>query len=180
MVKTLDTDPIAEARARVALRYRRAKPMHMGAPTVGQAAAKFARKALPEPGAGLARLKAQWRDIVGEDIAKYCAPEKLTGKKTERTLTLRVIPQAAPLVQHRGEEIRQRVRTAVGGVVSRLKLVQGPLPGAEPKLDRVVRRPLTAEELSALQRAVAEIESPQLREATMALGKAMLSAKKAV
>ncbi|MCI4645199.1 MAG: DciA family protein [Hyphomonadaceae bacterium] len=181
MVKLVDTDPIAEARARVALRYRRARPMHKGAPTIGHAAAKFARKSLPEPGAGLARLKAQWRDIVGEDIAKYCAPEKLTGKKTERTLTLRVIPQAAPLVQHRGEEIRQRVRTAVGGVVARLKLVQGPLPGApEPKRDRLVRRALTAEEMSALERAVAEIQSPQLREATIALGKAMISARKAV
>lgn len=180
MVKIVDTDPIAEARARVALRYRRAKPMHMGAPTVGQAAAKFARGALPEPGAGLSRLKAQWRDIVGEDIAKYCVPEKLTGKKTERTLTLRVIPQAAPLVQHRGEEIRQRVRTAVGGVVTRLKINQGPLPGAENPRERLVRRTLSVEELSALQRAVSEIESPQLREATMALGKAMLSARKAV
>ncbi len=180
MVKRLDSDPIAEARARVALRYSRAKPMHMGAPTVGQAAATFARKSLPEPGAGLARLKAQWREIVGEDIAKYCAPEKLTGKKTERTLTLRVIPQAAPLVQHRGEEIRQRVRTAVGGVVTGLKLVQGPLPGADAPRERLVRRALSVEELSALRRAVAEIESPQLREATMALGKAMLSARKAV
>ncbi|MEM1150347.1 MAG: DciA family protein [Pseudomonadota bacterium] len=177
MVKLLDTDPIAEARARVALRYQRAKPMHKGAPTLGQAAAKFARKSLPEPGAGLARLKAQWTEIVGEDLARYCAPEKLTGKKTDRILTLRVIPQAAPIVQHQGEQIRSRLKTAVGGHVAQIKIVQGALPGAPaPKPTKLHPRTLTMTELSALERAAAEIQCPRLRAATVSLGKAMVSA----
>ena len=170
---------LEEARARVALRYRRAKPMHRGAPTLGQAAAKCARKSLPEPGAGLARLKAQWTDLVGADLAKYCAPEKLTGKKTDRTLTLRVIPQAAPIIQHQAEQIRSRLKTAVGGHVSTLKIVQGPLPGAPaPKPAALRPRSITPTELSALERAVTEIECPRLRAATVSLGKAMVSARK--
>ncbi|MEM9740436.1 MAG: DciA family protein [Pseudomonadota bacterium] len=177
MVKLLANDPIAEARARVALRYRRAKPIHRGAPTLGQAAAKFARRSLPEPGAGLARLKAQWRDVVGEDLAKYCAPEKLSGKKTERVLTLRVIPQAAPIIQHQAEQIRSRLKTAAGGHVAKLKIVQGPLPGTPAsKPADVRRRTITPTELSALERAVAEIDCPRLRAATISLGKAMVSA----
>jgi len=181
MVKILAHDPVAEAQARVALRYRRAKPMHRGAPTLGQHAAKYARASLPKPGAGLARLKAEWRDIVGEDLARYCAPEKLTGKKTDRTLTLRVIPQAAPIIQHQAEQIRSRLKTAVGGHVSKLKIVQGPLPGAPaPKPAALRPRALTASELSALERAVAEIECPRLRAATVSLGKAMVSAQKKV
>lgn len=179
MARFLAEDPIAEARARVALRYQRAKPAHRGAPTLGQAASRFVRKTLPEPGAGLARLKAQWRDLVGEDLAKYCAPEKLTGKQTDRTLTLRVVPQAAPIIQHQGEQIRARLKTAAGGHVSRLKIVQGPLRETPvPKPDKLHPRPLTQGELSALERAVEEIECPRLRAATVSLGKAMVSAAK--
>lgn len=178
MVKLLENDPIAEARARVALRYKRAKPMQRGAPTLGQAAARFARQSLPEPGAGLARLKAQWADLVGEDLARYCAPEKLSGKKTDRILTLRVIPQAAPIIQHQAEQIRSRLKTAVGGHVAQIRIVQGPLPGAPaPRPARLRPRDLTQAELSALERAVAVIECPRLRAATVSLGKAMVSAR---
>lgn len=178
MVRLLENDPIAEARARVALRYKRAKPMHMGAPTLGQAAARFARQSLPEPGVGLARLKAQWADLVGEDLARYCAPEKLSGKKTDRILTLRVIPQAAPIIQHQAEQIRSRLKTAVGGHVVQIRIVQGPLPGTPaPKPAKLRPRALTPQELSALERAVAEIECPRLRAATVSLGKAMVSAR---
>ncbi|MEM1106637.1 MAG: DciA family protein [Pseudomonadota bacterium] len=176
MVKHLKVDPIAEARARVALRYRRAKPSHPGAPTLGHHAAKFARKALPQAGPGIDRLKARWRDLVGEDMARYCAPEKLSGSKTERVLTLRVIPQAAPIIQHRGEEIRSRLTSAAGVKIERLKIVQGPLPGPAPAPKSGLRpRAPTASELSALQRAVIEIDCPNLRAATVALGKAMVS-----
>ncbi|MEL6663314.1 MAG: DciA family protein, partial [Pseudomonadota bacterium] len=140
-------------------------------------AAQYTRKNLPEPGAGIARLKAQWRELVGEDLAKYCAPEKLSGKKGERTLTLRVIPQAAPIIQHQGEQIRSRLKTAVGGHISKLKIVQGPLPGAPAPTPVNLRpRTLSASELSALERAAAEIECPRLRAATVSLGKAMVSA----
>lgn len=177
MVKFSTLDPIAEARARALLRHARGKALHPGAPTVGQAAAGFVRKAAPETAPGIARLKAQWREIVGEDIARYCQPEKLSGKKGDRMLTLRVIPQAAPIIQHRGQEIRQRLSSVAGGVVTRLKIVQGPLSYTAPAFaPRRPRRELTAAELAELEAKVADILHPGLRAATVALGKAMLSA----
>lgn len=178
MVKFTTLDPIAEAQARAILRQARGKAMHPGAPTIGQAAAGFVRKAAPAAAPGIARLKAQWRDIVGEDIAKYCQPEKLTGKKGDRCLTLRVIPQAAPLVQHRGQEIRQRLSSVAGGVVTRLKIVQGPLSSTAPAFQpRRPRRTLSAAELAELEAKVADIQNAALRAATVSLGKAMLSAQ---
>lgn len=175
-MKISSLDPIAEARARVALRYRRARPMAKGAPSIGQAAAKYARKALPEPRTAIDKLRARWRDIVGESIAKYCEPEKITSGRNGKILTIRVIPQAAPLIQHRSGEIRQRVSVAAGGDIARLKLVQGLLSG-QPNLAPVRdRRVLSPEELAALQRDTAGIDDPTLREAIVSLGSAMLSA----
>ena len=171
-------DPIAEARARVALRYQRARPVAGPAPDIGHVARKLARKRLPKAGSGLARLKDGWRDIVGDGVARYCQPVKLSGGKAGRTLTLRVVPQAAPLIQHKSAEIRQRVSVAAGGDIVRLKLEQGPL-GQETSTEapRPRRRSLNAEELAWLEDSVKPIADPALRAAAVALGRAVLSAQ---
>lgn len=172
-MKRSSTDPIAEARALVALRYRRARPVHAVAPTLGRAAAKYARTNLPQPTSALGKLKSRWREIVGEEIAKYCEPEKIASAKGEKTLTVRVIPQAAPLIQHRSGEIRQRVSLAAGGTIARLKLVQAPLSG-HGNVKPVARpRPLSPAELAALERDVAAIGDRQLRAALVSLGHAL-------
>lgn len=171
-------DPIAEARARVALRYQRGKPVTGPAPDIGHLARKLARKRLPKAGSGLARLKEAWRDIVGEGVSRYCQPVRLSGGKSGRTLTVRVVPQAAPLIQHKSAEIRQRVSVAAGGNIARLKLEQGPLgqdapdAGARPRA-----RTLSADELAWLDESVKPIDDPALRAAAIALGRAVLSAE---
>ena len=109
MVKRSSLDPLEEARARVKLRYAKAKPVHPGLGTIGKAAMRLTRKAMPKTGATLSRLKVEWPDIVGEQLARLCRPEKLTPAKGGRRLTLMVIPAAAGLVQHQSEMIRQRV-----------------------------------------------------------------------
>jgi hypothetical protein len=176
MVNRSSLDPIAEARARVALRYNRARSVKPPPPDIGRVAAKYARKALPEAGSGLPRLKARWAEIVGEGIAKYCQPEKLTGGKSGRTLTVRVIPQAAPIIQHRSGDIRQRVSVAAGGDIARLKIVQGPLSRSKPETRKNPPRTLSPQELAWLEDGVKPIENPALRAAIVALGKAVLSA----
>ena len=177
MVTKSSLDPIAEARARVALRYKRARTVKAPPPNIGRVATRYARKALPEAGSGLARLKARWSEIVGESLAKYCEPEKISGGKTGRTLTLKVIPQAAPIIQHRSGEIRQRVSVAAGGNIARLKIVQGPLSGAKAPAPKPPPRSLTAQELAWLEDGVKPIEDPALRAAIVALGKAVLTAQ---
>ena len=48
MVKRSSLDPLEEARARVKLRYAKAKPVHPGPKTIGTAAMRLARKKLPQ------------------------------------------------------------------------------------------------------------------------------------
>lgn len=177
MAKRSSLDPIAEAEARLALRHRRGKALRQSTAPIGQAASRLARKIVPDKGSSLERLKARWSEVVGEGVAKFCRPEKIAGTKEGRVLTLRVIPAAAPLIQHQSEEIRQRISVAAGGDIARLKIVQGPLGG--PALAKPGTRPrsLSADEVAWLEEGVRPISDPALRAATIALGKAVLSAE---
>ena len=42
-------------------------------------------------------------------------------------LTLLVVPQAAPMVQHQSETLRQRVSVSAGGDITAIRIKQGPL-----------------------------------------------------
>ncbi len=176
MVKRSTLDPIEEARARVRLRYAKAKPVHPGPPTIGKAALSLARKTLPQSGATIDKLKDQWEILVGPQLTRLCRPEKLSSTKGGRILTLKVIPAAAGLVQHQAEMIRQRVSVAAGGDITKLKLVQGPLtsgPTAKPNAPPV---PLTLQQREALLASAEAIDDEKLRAAIVALGEAVLSA----
>ncbi len=176
MVKRSSLDPIEEARARVRLRYAKAKPVHPGPGTLGKAAMALARKTLPQSGAAIHRLKDQWESLVGPQLARLCRPEKIGTVKGGRQLTLKVIPAAAGLVQHQSEMIRQRVSVAAGGDILKIKLIQGALTntGSEPKQKSPT--PLSAQQREALLASAAEIEDEKLRAAIVALGEAVLTA----
>ncbi len=178
MVKRSSLDPIEEARARVRLRYAKAKPVHPGPPTIGKALQKIARKTLPNSGAAIDRLKDEWEAIVGPQLAKLCRPEKITASKKQRTLTLRVIPAAAGLVQHQTEIIRQRVSVAAGGDITKLKIVQGALTANRFSDANSPHVPLNADQKQALIDSAQEIEDKELRKAIVALGEAVLTASK--
>lgn len=168
-------DPLEEARARVRLRYAKAKPVHPGSGTVGSAAMRLTRKKMPKSGAAIGRLKLEWDKIVGEQLSRLCRPEKLSATRGGRLLTLKAIPAAAGLVQHQSEMIRQRVSVAVGGDITRIKLIQGPLtnqPAAPAKPKRV---PLSREQYDALLASARDIDDDKLRAAIVALGEAVLT-----
>ncbi|NQY12701.1 MAG: DUF721 domain-containing protein [Henriciella sp.] len=176
MVKRSSLDPLEEARARVKLRYAKAKPVHPGPGTLGKAAMRLTRKKLPNKAPTLSRLKVQWTEIVGEQLARLCRPEKLTPAKGGRRLTLTVIPAAAGLVQHQSEIIRQRVSVAAGGDITAIKLLQGhfgPTPSAKPNK----QTSLTPEQREALLQSAQQIDDEKLRAALVALGEAVLSAE---
>ena len=177
MVKRSSLDPLEEARARVKLRYAKAKPVHPGPGTIGKAAMRLTRKALPKKGATLSRLKIQWAEIVGEQLARLCRPEKLSPAKGGRRLTLTVIPAAAGLVQHQSEMIRQRVSIAAGGDITGIKILQGHFGGASQAAKSTQSVPLTAEQRDALVASAQGIEDEKLRDALLALGEAVLTAE---
>lgn len=176
MVKRSMLDPIAEAEARVRLRHMRARAERQPAKPVGLALQRLARKTIPDKGPAISKLKTRWPDLVGPEISRFCRPEKIVASRDGRTLTLRVVPAAAPMIQHQSEIIRQRVSASMGGDITRIKLVQAPLQaGTSTQVTPETSRALTAKELDDLQSSAAKIENPGLREAIVRLGKAVLS-----
>ncbi len=175
-------DPFAaaveEAEARVRLRHNRGRRMSPAGRAIAGPLRKIVQK-LPAPkGAPLLVLKSRWRDIVGDQLFKVCRPEKLTRSKTGRTLTLIVIPAAAPLVQHQAEIIRQRVTASAGGHVDQIRIQQGALHAPKKSASAPKSAALSAEDLAMITRASAGIEHVKLRDAIEALGRAMLSTSK--
>lgn len=166
-------DPIAEAQARVRLRYQRGKRAHPGTPNLGKTFQRIARKALPAKGATLSRLRLDWGDIVGPQLATLCRPEKLSPVRGGRKLTLRVIPAAAPIVAHQSELIRQRVSVAAGGDITKVHIIQGFLD-AKNTPEKAKQPPLSDVERAALLDSVQQIEDEKLRAAIVALGEAVL------
>ena len=163
-----------EAMSRARLKRMRAKPAFHPRNTLGRKIRSITRKHLKGSGTPIAKLRDDWETIVGPQLASYSRPEKISGAKTGRTLTLRVLPAAATLIQHQSETIRQRVSVQAGGNISKLKLVQGPLNGAKSPAQAKPRIP-SAEERRALEESLKNIEAPALKQAIAALGRAVLT-----
>jgi hypothetical protein len=79
-----------EAMARARLRRMRAKPAFQPHNTLGHNIRKITRKHLSGTGSPISKLRHDWEKIVGERLAKFTRPEKISGGKAGRTLTLRV------------------------------------------------------------------------------------------
>lgn len=167
-------DIMEEAMARARLRRLRAKPAIRAPQGVGRDIRRLTRKHLKGHGTPLSKLQDNWPSLIGDKLAALCRPEKLTGAKSGQTLTLRVLPAAAALVQHQNETIRQRLSVAAGGTITKLKIVQGPLTPPRTATAKA-RRALSAEEASALDARTAGIENPSLKAAIVALGRAVLT-----
>ena len=160
--------------ARARLKRMRAKPSRRPPPRLGHDVRKIVRKHAKSGATSINKLKDDWESLVGEEIAKFCRPEKLNGSKTARTLILRVHPAAATRIQHESETIRQRVSVAAGGMVTKLKIIQGALD-PEKKIELSRKRALSATERASLQKETDRIENPKLRAALLALGEAVLT-----
>lgn len=177
MVTRSSLDPLEEARARIALRYQRARPQKPLPNSFGKLAMQITRKAVPEKGPAIGRLKLLWPEIVGEQLAKVCEPDKIGagGKAKGRVLTIKCIPAASTMVQHQSDLIRQRVAASLGGDIREIRIVQGPLSRANQPAPRKRKRALTPEEQKFLSESVATIEDAALRKAVLALGEAVLT-----
>ncbi|MBN9086653.1 MAG: DUF721 domain-containing protein [Reyranella sp.] len=115
------------------------------------------------------RLRVDWRAIVGDELARVTQPDALlAGRGAAKLLRLKVESAMALEIQHRGEQIVERVNAYFGHrMVDEIRLVQGtlahkPVPPVLPKPD-----PRT---LQQIESRAAEVQDPELRAALVRLG----------
>jgi len=105
----------------------------------------------------------RWAEIVGERYARVSTPESIRfpgGKKSGGTLTLSVEGAHAPLMQHLGPLIIERVNRFFGyPAISKIAFHQGRQPKPAPKVDR----PRSAPVPKALGEGLRQIADPELR-----------------
>jgi hypothetical protein len=142
----------------------------------GASVAKVVSPIVARHGGGiLARLKAEWAAIVGPELAAVTWPEALA---RGGILKLRVASAKALELQHRSPLVIERINVFFGReAVTRLALVQGPLPLPAPAPSQPTR-PLGPGEAAALDQQLAGVASPELRDALAGLGRRVIGAPK--
>ena len=105
----------------------------------------------------------RWSEIVGDRYARVSTPESIrfpAGKKAGGTLTLSVEGAHAPLMQHLGPLIIERVNRFFGyEAISKIAFKQGRAPKAGAKPQRPALAPVPKE----LGEGLREIADPELR-----------------
>lgn len=137
-------------------------------------AARLTAASLSRRGGGtLARLKADWAAVVGSQLAAATWPD---GLARDGALKLRVASGIALELQHRAPLVIERINLFLGrAAVTRLVLVQGPLPlpTTVPRLPAATT--LSAAEEAALEARLAGIADRDLHAALAALGRLVLA-----
>ena len=174
--------PTAEEAARI-LSMKRTRPAGRPPPAAGRALAGLIKTLDQRFGQGSEGLKARWREIVGETLARRTEPVKLTRPRGAegQVLELKVDGPSAAIVQHQASDILQRVNLVLGaGAVTRLRIVQGPVRAAarsEPTPAAVRRRratPLDAAAEAELARSLETLPEGGLKQALARLGREVM------
>lgn len=109
----------------------------------GDAATSILQKVFASRGFGSHQILTNWRAIVGDELAMFTAPEKLSWTPTPGShpteegqtavLHLRVDGPMAIEVQHMAGQIIERVNGYLGGqIIQSLRILQAPLPRTKP------------------------------------------------
>jgi len=144
---------------------------HQGFRAVGVAVSKLAAPIVIRRGGGiLVCLKAQWPAIIGPEWAATTWPSTL-GR--DGALKLRAASTAALELQHRTPLLIERINVFFNRrVVTRLVLVQGPLPLDSPSSAAGLRA-VAGVGTDLARGQLSGIAHPQLREALARLGRAV-------
>jgi hypothetical protein len=144
---------------------------------IGTAVARLAGPIVARRGGGvLTRLKADWPAVVGAELATQTWPAAL-GR--DGALKLRVAGAVALELQHRAPLVVARINTYLGrDAVTRLLLVQGPLPLAVPPAKPVAAAPLAEDDMQAIADRLAGVADPDLRAALARLGQGIAAASR--
>jgi hypothetical protein len=152
---------------------------------------QLTRKAFEKYGFASTALLTDWPSIVGEDVASYTAPERLkwprgvealdevepeNGQRPGATLVVRVDGPRAIELQHRAQQIIERINATFGyRAVSELRFVQAPIenrgssnrrPPAPQPSEGEAEDPneLTSISDEALRKALARLQSSMRRD----------------
>ncbi len=122
-----------------------------------------------------------WSEIIGPELARMTAPEKIIFSKNGTTggvLHLRIVSGGlATEIQHLEPLIVERINQHFGyKAVRALRMVQGPVKGATPEPD-VKPHQLTPNEESALADSLCNVDDPEIRAALQSLGRAVKGRK---
>ena len=144
-----------------------------GLTSIAQTALPLTRQILGARGFTYVELLSAWTDIVGENIAQYSLPQKLTFPKDSHAdgcLTI-MVPAGAFAM-----EIKQRESTIITQIngffgypaVSKIKILQNGTPEnfliRKKPIDKVKTTVVSAEEESYITELVKDIERDDLRE----------------
>jgi hypothetical protein len=118
----------------------------LGAQTVSRSLGKVVRHAFGRQGFAEPGVLLRWPEIVGDTLARFSLPERLTfpqGERSRGTLHLRVDGQFALELQHLEPLIVERINGFFGyGAVARIAILQAPIP--ERALPEKRKRPKPA------------------------------------
>jgi hypothetical protein len=136
---------------------------------------KVTKPVLEKHGRAYASLIGEWAHIVGPTLAELSLPEKLASSANAMgaVLTVRIAGAAATEFQHLAPQILDRINTYLGyGAVTRLKLVQAPLPGPKRRPMLRSRAPSPAAR-RAIAQTVEAVADPALHDALVRFGEAI-------
>jgi hypothetical protein len=128
------------------------------------------KKAQQKRGFGEDAILRNWADIVGEELASYCVPQKLSLTSQQRSLSVWCDPARATELHYQQELICEKIATFVGyRAVEKLIIRQQVLNLPEEEEEEL--RPLTAEEEAEVRRMTAKIEDDDIRARLEALAR---------
>ena len=141
-----------------------------------------AKRSLGRRGFAEGGLIADWRAVVGPDLAASCWPDRLSfppGKKEDGTLRIRVAGGFAIELQHLVPQVLERVNGHFGyRAIARVSILQAPPAHVTAPRQAAKTRPDTgpeAVEEGDLQAALSAVADPDIRAALARLGRAMIS-----
>jgi len=144
---------------------------------------QITRPAFERYGFAHAELVAQWAEVVGEDLAARCSPEKMSWPKGRpagqshaegATLTVKCDHGAGLALSYETARIADRVNAFYGyQAVQTVKVVQANRPGPRRKSERPAPPP--ADVVDKVASRVGVIEQTDLKAALTRLGEAALT-----
>lgn len=176
--------PLPTAEEAIAiLRQKRTKPQRRPPPPAGKNLAPLLKELEDRFGQGPAALQTRWREIVGDTLARRTEPVRIIkGRNGEGgALELRVDGPMASLIQHQAPQITARLDMLLGkGVVTRLRIIQGPVKAAATPAPQRPRRkpPLDAALEKELAESLAEQPDGGLKQALLKLGRGVLASNR--
>jgi hypothetical protein len=170
------------AEAAEILGRKRSRPPRRPPAAAGRSLAKMLKGLEEKFGQGPGALASRWPEIIADKrLARFTEPVKLIKLRGDggTILELKVDGPAAALIQHQAEDILARVNLVLGsGVVTRLRIVQGPVK-PRPETAQPIRRkrsaaPLDAAAEAGLAKSLDGASDNALKAALLKLGRAVM------